>query len=147
MIDLKEILKKKTEEGKKAAEQKVEKTFFPKVDPIEKIKQKVIDGKVSEYYKKVVKAEMPRANITVPKMDAVKQFFADREYDDKPFNLEGSANMSAVRNVLAKEQSDEYMHGDEKTQTFHMINEITNSKHPFDAYFHRKREDHEKSND
>ncbi len=147
MIDLKEILRKKSEEGKKSASQPVCKSFFPRVDTVENLKRKVIEGKVSEYIRKTVKQEMPKADISVPKMDAVKQFFADREYDDKPFNLEGLANMSSVRDVLAKEQSEEYMHGDEKTQTFHVINEITNSKHPYDAYFQRKRDNNERNNE
>lgn len=85
-------------------------------------------------------APMPHANLNIPKVDRIKQFFEDRQYDDVPFKLEGPANMRAVQEVLRKEQDDEYMHRDENMKTFNIINE-TNNQHPYDAYFQRKRPD------
>jgi hypothetical protein len=83
---------------------------------------------------------MPHANLSIPKVNRIKQFFEDRQYDDVPFKLEGPANMRAVQEVLRKEQDDEYMHRDENMKTFNIINE-TNNQHPYDAYFQRKRPD------
>ena len=71
-------------------------------------------------------APMPHANLNIPKVDRIKQFFEDRQYDDVPFKLEGPANMRAVQ--------------DENMKTFNIINE-TNNQHPYDAYFQRKRPD------
>lgn len=102
------------------------------------LRRKVEECKRSENQKL---PEMPTVHITIPKMDPIKQFFEDREYDGEPFKLEGTPNIDAVMKVLREEQADEYMHDDDKRQTFHMISENSNNKHPYDAYFQRKRND------
>ena len=84
-------------------------------------------------------AEMPHANISIPKMDAIKNFFEDREYDGKPVKIDGIPSMAAVNKMIREEQNEEFMHRDDKLQTFHFVKE-TNNLHPYDAYFQRKRE-------
>ncbi len=105
------------------------------------LKKKVAECKASE---KQQLPGMPRANISVPKLDRLKQFFEDREYDDTPVKVEGVPTMSKAMEMIRAEQGDEYMHRDDNLKTFNIINE-TNNKHPYDAYFQRKRED-EQSN-
>lgn len=87
---------------------------------------------------------MPRANLAVPKLDRLKQFFEDREYDDTPIKVDGAPTMSKAIEMIRAEQSDEYMHREDNIKTFNMINE-TNNTHPYDVYYQRKRED-EQSN-
>jgi hypothetical protein len=84
--------------------------------------------------------DMPRANLSVPKMDRLKNFFEDREYDDIPVKVEGMPSMSKAMAMIRAEQGDEYMHSDDNIKTFNIINE-TNNQHPYDAYFQRKRQD------
>jgi hypothetical protein len=101
------------------------------------LKKKEADCRMSE---KQQLPGMPRANISVPKLDRLKQFFEDREYDDTPVKVEGMPTLSKAMDMVRAEQCDEYMHRDDNIKTFNMINE-TNNTHPYDVYFQRKRED------
>lgn len=138
MINFDELLRKKEAEGRASGYDartargtaSSSETFYNSL-----IKKKELEGALAQQQDKPT--PMPHANLSVPQMDRVKQFFADREYDGVPFKLDGSPNMDAVMDVIRKEQENEYMHRDEKTQTFHIVKE-NNNQHPYDAYFQRK---------
>lgn len=143
MIDFDALLKRKEEEGRRSGYSDREArgiassddTFYKAL-----LKHKEIKGRVSEKQKPL--PPMPHANLAVPQMDAVKNFFEDRQYDDKPFKLDGPANMSAVDGVIRKEQDQEFLHGDDNTSTFAMLKESTTTNpHPYAEYFKRNQKD------
>ena len=143
MIDFDALLKKKEAEGRQSGYSAVEArgiassdmTFYNAL-----LKHKEIKGKLAERQKPL--PPMPHANLKVPQMDAVKNFFDDRQYDDKPYDLEGPANMASVASTIRKEQSDEFMHGDENTRTFTMLKESNQTNpHPYAEYFKREKKD------
>ena len=142
MIDVKALLEKKAAEGKAASNQKVNKTFCESVRLVDGLKKKVVDDRIGKFLAKPENMpKMPTVNITVPKIDPIKQFFEDRQYDDKPFNLEGPANMASVQKVIREEQSDEFMHKDDNTRTFNVIKEHDRMPHPYDEFYRRKRDE------
>jgi hypothetical protein len=141
MIDFKALLRKKEDEGRQSGYSAVEargvassdQTFYNAL-----LKHKEIKAKVAEKQKPL--PPMPHADLKVPQMDAVKNFFDDRQYDDKPYDLDGPANMAAVVNTIRKEQGDEFMHSDENTRTFSVIKETNTNPHPYAEYFKREQQ-------
>lgn len=142
MIDVKALLEKKAAEGKAASEHKVGTHFGQRVPLMDCLKKKVVEERIGNFMaKKENMPKMPVADMSVPKMDPVKQFFEDRQYDDKPFKLEGPANMASVQKVIREEQSDEFMHKDDNTRTFNVIKEHDRMPHPYDEFYRRKRDE------
>ena len=142
MIDFTAVLAKKAAEGKVASNQKVNKTFCESVRLVDGLKKKVVDDRIGKFMAKPENMpKMPTVNISVPKLDPVKQFFDDRQYDDKPFKLDGPANMAAVQKVIREEQDDEFMHRDDNTKTFNIFKENDRIPHPYDEFYRRKRDE------
>lgn len=137
MIDLVAVLRNKINEGNRSMEQSIPVMETANVDLVHCINNKLNEQKNAEHQKQF---EMPRANLDVTKVDRLKQFIADRSYDDAEFKLDNPLSMRTIQEIIRKEQSEEYLHNDDNRKTFNVINE-TNNQHPYDAFFQRKPKD------